>query len=183
MVWPDARPSPELKPVPGYRVQVLPKDADDWWLDIQCGAVPHYTPASLQPYLTRYRGLALPDGILVAIDASSGRPVATAGTLQSPRRDHFQNGGEIGWVATVPDHRGRGLGAWLCTRALSQLIGTVTVETIFLSTGADMPAAIRLYTRLGFLPYIYTHDLLDQWNKICSEIGLPFEPDQWIKTV
>ena len=46
-----------------------------------------------------------------------------------------------------------------------------------------MPAAIRLYTRLGFLPYIYTHDLLDQWNKICSEIGLPFEPNQWIKTV
>lgn len=171
---------PELKPAVGYQIQSLPADLDDGWLDIQCGAVPHYSPAALKPYLKRYRSLALPDGILVAIEKSSERPVATAGALRSPRSDHFPNGGEIGWVATLPEHRGQGLATWLCSLVLAQLIMEPTIGAIFLSTGADMPAAIRVYARLGFIPYIDTCDRLDRWDEICTQNSLPFEPDKWI---
>ena len=179
LVWPRGRQAPQPLPVDGYSIQPLPADQDSWWLNIQCQAVPHYTSDLLTPSLERYRRLALAEGILIAVEECSRLPVATAGSLISPRDDLFLNAGEIGWVATVPEHRQKGLSQWLCGVALNRLLAQ-DFDTIFLSTGRDMPDAIRLYFRLGFVPYLYAPEQWGEWEEICQENRLPFEPDRWI---
>ncbi|MCB0183300.1 MAG: GNAT family N-acetyltransferase, partial [Caldilineaceae bacterium] len=178
LLWPHGRAAPEPAPVAGYAVQPLPPDRDEGWVAIQQQAVPRYEPSDLYGWLARYRRLVLPQGILVAVDERSGAPVATAGSLATPRSDRFAAGGEIGWVATVPEHRRRGLARWLCALATARLLPD-GFSAIFVSTGADMPDALRLYLRLGYLPYLYAADQRQQWARICSALNHPFTPQRW----
>lgn len=180
LVWPNNKKPPKVSPVAGYSIRPLTEPHDAWWLDIQEQAVSHYSAEQLAPYLERYRQLALPDGILIAMDNASQRPVATAGSLLSPRKDLFTNAGEIGWVATIPEQRNKGLAQWLCAQAVKRL-SDHSVDTVFLTTGPDMPAAIRLYFRLGFIPYLYSSEQTQQWRQICQDNHLAFEPHLWAK--
>lgn len=177
MVWPSGK-SPDPLPVSGYSVRVLPRSLDDWWIDIHRKAVPVWKAPDLARWLDRYRMLALPDGILVATDVATGSPVATAGSIANSKEGVFSQGGQLAWVATVPEHRGRGLASWLSALA------TIRLQrdghgTIFLCTGDDLTSAIRVYLRLGYLPCLYASDQRDRWARICEAIGHPFEPDGW----
>ncbi|MBL0160281.1 MAG: GNAT family N-acetyltransferase [Bryobacterales bacterium] len=58
----------------------------------------------------------------------------------------------IGNVYTHPDHRGRGHAARL-TAAVACELRRLGIQTIALSVAAANPAAITIYTRLGFQPH------------------------------
>jgi mycothiol synthase len=81
-------------------------------------------------------------------------------------------------VATVPEHRGRGLATWVSALATRRLLED-GFRRVFLCTGDDMPDAIRVYLRLGYLPCLYASDQRDRWSCICESIGAPFAPDRW----
>ena len=178
LVWPFGRDLSDPMPVAGYSARALPQALDSWWIDIHRKAIPAFKATDLERWLQRYRSLSLPEGILVATHDATGKPVATAGSLADPDRKMVPDGGQLGWVATVPAHRGRGLASWLCALATVRL-HREGFRRVFLSTGDDMPAAIRVYLRLGYVPCIYAADQRDRWARICDATGTPFEPDQW----
>jgi mycothiol synthase len=178
LVWPHGRAAPATQPVDGYVVQALPRARDAWWVDVHRQAVPAWGEAQLRLWLERYRSLALQDGILVATDGETGAPAATAGSIAHDRDGLFPGGGQLAWVATVPAHRGRGLATWLSALATARLCRD-GFTNIFLCTGDDLTAAIRVYLRLGYLPCLYASDQPKRWARICAAIGHPFEPVRW----
>jgi len=178
MVWPRGRELSRPPAVDGYWVQPLSPEQDDWWIDIHRSAVPSFREADLVAWLARYRSLALPDGILVATDAA-GEPVATAGSIANSKQGMFPDGGQLAWVATVPEHRGRGLGEWLSALATARLLDD-GFRKIFLVTGDDLTDAIRVYLRLGYIPYLYARDQRDRWARICAINKTPYTPDDWL---
>jgi len=140
--------------------------------------VPSFGVPDLTRWLQAYRALSLVDGILVATDELTGEPVATAGSLANSRGGMFPGAGQLGWVATVPAHRGRGLATWLCAQATSRLVDE-GFRRVFLCTGDDMLDAIRVYLRLGYVPCIHASDQAERWSRICEATGCVFEPDRW----
>ena len=178
LVWPVGREAPEAGAVDGYSVTAIGPERDPDWIDVHRRAVPSFAHADLATWLARYRSLALPDGVLLATDDATGEAVATAGSIANDKDGMFPGGGQLAWVATVPDRQGRGLGTWLSALATGRLLAD-GFRTIFLCTGDDLAAAIHVYLRLGYLPCIYASDQRDRWGRICEEIGHPFEPDRW----
>jgi ribosomal protein S18 acetylase RimI-like enzyme len=178
MVWPESRQVPNLTPVTGYSVRALPRALDSWWIDVHRRAVPVFGISDLVRWLERYRTLSLTEGILVATDDFTREPVATAGSIANSKDGMFPDGGQLAWVATVPEHRGRGLASWLCALATARLQRD-GFEKIFLCTGDDLTAAIHVYLRLGYLPCLYASDQRDRWARICEVVDSPFEPDRW----
>lgn len=176
MVWPPGM-IPEVVPVAGYSVRALPESLDSWWVDIHRKAVPVWDASSLARWLERYRSLALPEGVLVATD-EAGQPVATAGSIVSSKAGIFPKSGQLAWVATVPGHRRRGLATWLSALATRRLQDE-GFTSIFLCTGDDLTAAMRVYLQLGYRPCLYASDQRDRWARICESLGLAFEPDDW----
>ncbi len=177
-MWPENQKVPDPATVTGYSVRELPPALDSWWIDIHRKATPWFAVSNLESWLGEYRNLSLNQGVLVATEDATQQPVATAGSLSNSKAGMFPDGGQLGWVATVPEHRGRGLATWLCALATIRLKED-GFKKVFLCTGEDMPQAIRVYLRLGYIPCIYASDQRDRWAQICQEIGNPFEPDQW----
>ena len=179
LVWPKDRPAPVPSAVNGYRVRAASGDVDDEaWIEIHRRAVPTFGEPDLRGWLDRYRMLALPDGILLAEDEWTGEAVSTAGALAHDAGGRFPGGGQVGWVATVPEHRNRGLGTWLSTVVTERLIreGFPNVAVV---TGDDLLAAIRIYRGIGYLPYLYATDQLQRWRRISELAGLPYAPADW----
>ena len=150
LILPRLHEAVNLRPVDGYVAASLPSERDAWWIDIHRQAVPSFDRADLSAWLKRYRQLALPDGILVASDSATGTPVATAGCIVHTKNEMFPDGGQLAWVATIPEHRGCGLATWLSALATLRL-QREGFERIFVCTGDDMPWAIHVY------PVSYTH--------------------------
>lgn len=178
LVLPAGHEIPAPVPAPGYSVRSIPPSLDRWWIDIHRKAIPSFGEADLKVWLERYRNLALPEGILVVTENASGGPVATAGSIASSKNGMFPDGGQLAWVATVPEHRKRGLASWLSALATSRL-QREGFRRIFLCTGDDLKPAIRIYLQLGYLPCIYASDQLFRWERICSQINVSYEPDRW----
>lgn len=178
LVWPKERRVPRLRVPPGYCMCTAAPADDDAWVQVQCLAIPWSTEALAREWLAGYKDGLLDGGMLIAWEQTSCRPVATAGSLADSKREMFPSGGQLGYVATVPDHRRRGLGTWLCALATQRLLDE-GLANVFLSTGEEMAAAIRTYIRLGYLPCLYAPDQHRRWEAICRRADLPFEPHAW----
>ena len=183
LVWPKDKRGPRYAQPEGYTVAPLAPAEDDLWVDIHRLAIPSFSVPDLRGWLARYRTLALADGILVARDKQSRRPIATAGSLADGKSGMFPSGGQLGWVATVPAHRGRGLATWLCGMATERLLAA-GFDNIFVSTGDEMLPAIRVYLGLGYLPCLYAPDQRERWIAIsrlipqCQECQ---DQGQWVE--
>ena len=179
LVWPRDLSAPVPRPIDGFRVRVASGDADDdAWVEIQRRAVPAFREPDLHGWLGRYQKLAIPDGVLLAEDEQTGEPVSTAGGLAFDPNGMFPSGGQVGWVATVPEYRARGLATWLSTVVTSRLIRE-GFSNVVVVTGDDLLAAIRIYRRIGYLPYLYASDQAERWRRICQLAGLPYSPADW----
>jgi mycothiol synthase len=178
LVWPKGRGVPRTQLPPGYEVRAALAADDDAWVRIHRLAIPGLSEATLRAGLAGYRPDALEGGILIAWENSSGLPVATAGSLADSKGEMFPSGGQLGWVATVPGHRGRGLSTYLCSLATQRLLDD-GFSSVFLSTGDEMRAAIRTYMRIGYIPCLYDALQPPRWQAICRVASLPFEPERW----
>jgi GNAT superfamily N-acetyltransferase len=93
----------------GYSLRTFVPGDERGWIDIIDSAFPDWdNETGLRNVLPH----VLPDGMFLALDNTSGRPVATACAVHNPRGGHaeYPGGGELGYTATRPEHRGRGLG-------------------------------------------------------------------------
>lgn len=106
----------------------------------------------------------------VYVVTSQGQIVATASSRWIP--DRFPNTGVVHWVATHPDHEGRGLASALLVRVLNDFIARGYPQAALETQDFRLPA-IRLYLRFGFMP-VYTvngEDHRDIWCDILTVLG------------
>ena len=93
----------------------------------------------------------LPGQCLFVLDGK-GEAVATASLWHG---DHFgETHQRIHWVATRPEHQGRGLVKALMTRLLDLHNELGYKDFIYLTTQTWSYKAINIYSQFGFVPYI-----------------------------
>jgi mycothiol synthase len=122
----------------------------------------------------------VPGGAFLIAEAASGRPVATASASHNPRatRHYFPFGGEVGYVAVDPGHRGKGLGPAVVALAVARLI-EAGYRHIFVGVQGWRLPAVKCYLRLGFVPLLHADGLLPRWRRICEQIAWPVLEAEW----
>jgi mycothiol synthase len=111
----------------------------------------------------------LPDGLFVVIHQATGKLVATALANHAPREFH-PFGGEMGWVAGDPEHKGKGLGLCVSAAATARLV-RAGYRTIYLLTDDFRLPAIETYLRLGYEPYLFCEGMAERWDLVLKNLG------------
>jgi mycothiol synthase len=90
-----------------------------------------------------------PDVKKTFVVAYEGKPVASASARLLP--EEFPGSGYVHWVATDPEHRGRGLG-YAVSLAVLHEFRRLGCKDAVLETDDFRLAAIKTYQNLGFVP-------------------------------
>lgn len=115
--------------------------------------------------------MVVPDGFFLIEPVGSGRLAATAMAVHRPRPE-YPFGGEMGWVAADPDHRGRGLGLAICAAATARLLRGGYRNVYLLTDGWRLPA-IAVYLRLGYEPVLAGPGMAERWRTVGAQLGRP----------
>ena len=176
MVLPDPQDGAGVRPIEvalpaGYALRVFRAGDEEGYIRVMrlAGFVDwdHDSIASL-------RQTVLPDGIFFAVHEASDLIVTTACANYKSTPLH-PDGAEIGWVAGDPDHRGRGLGFAACAAAIRRF-RQAGKAGIYLSTDDWRLPAIKVYLKLGLVPFLYAPDMPDRWRAVYGQLGLAFDP-------
>ncbi len=176
LVWPGRRlESPPVVRLPsGYSLRThRPEDTPPFYRLMARAGWPGWDDETLRPWLPRI----LPEGWFLVVHTASGGIVATAMALRD-RAEFGQPGGELGWVAADPDHRGRGLGLAVSAAATARLI-RAGFRYIHLYTEHWRLPALKTYRKLGYVPLLDGPGAEAQWRAVCAQIGWPFAPEEW----
>jgi predicted TIM-barrel fold metal-dependent hydrolase/GNAT superfamily N-acetyltransferase len=120
--------------------------------------------------LTSLLRIALPEGIFFAVHKGSGVLAATASAMHNPTDQH-SFGGELGWVACDPDHRGKGLGGAV-TAAVEKRFLAAGYNWVYLRTDDFRLPAIKTYLNLGWEPLLYLPDMAERWKVVLKQLGM-----------
>ncbi len=148
LLWPlERRASPPQIQIPaGYTLRLYqPGDESAFFQVMAQVGWPGWDEERLRPWQERL----LPDGWFVVVHLEDGRIVASAMALHDCG-EFGEPGGEIGWVACVPEHRRRGLGSAVTVAALRRLLSE-GFRYVHLYTEPWRTAALNMYRRLGFV--------------------------------
>jgi mycothiol synthase len=119
----------------------------------------------------------LPDGMFLAVHNAAAAVVGTATATHNPS-EHHAFGGELGWVAVMPQHTGRGLGKALCAAVIERFT-QAGYRRIYLRTDDWRLPAIKVYLSLGFVPFLFAEDMPGRWEEVCAKLGWPYTPLEW----
>jgi mycothiol synthase len=178
MVWPQERlHSPPSFSLPEeYRLRTFrPGDADEHFRLMRAAGFANWDLAQLAAAVDK----CLPEGFSVVEHIPSGHLVASAMAQHHPE-EHHPCGGELGWVAADPDHRGKGLGYAVCAAVVRRLI-EIGYRNIYLLTDDPRLPAIRLYLKLGFVPFLHAPDMEGRWRAVCAKLGADFESTRSVR--
>jgi mycothiol synthase len=168
MIWPDRlldRP-PAVVLEPDYFLRTFAPGDEAAWIALMTRAgFPDWDEERLTAWLPR----VLPDGLFLAIHRPTGQVVATAMAVEGQEELH-PHGGELGWVAADPAHRGHGLGRAVCSAVVARLL-EAGYRRIFLKTDDWRLPALVVYLRLGFVPFPYAEDMPERWRKVYEALG------------
>jgi len=168
MIWPEGRRAPRRPGLPpgyilrtwregdaeGYRALMTAAGFDSW-------ATEDKVPGVLKT--------ALPEGLFFVVHEATGRIAATTVAGHAACDEH-PFGGELGWVAVDPAHRGRRLSAATCA-AVVRRFRDAGFRRIYLKTDDRRLPALRVYLDLGFVPFLHGQDMEGRWRKVFSELG------------
>lgn len=170
MLWP-ARPrraGPRVAVPRGYRLRQFREDDRAAYLRLMLRAgFEGWDEARLNGMLLK----VLPGGFFVAEEKATGALAATAMATHNPS-DLHPFGGELGWVAADPDHRGRRLGRTVCAAVIRRFLDA-GCERVYLKTDDWRLPAIRTYLDLGFEPFLYQDDMEGRWRAVREALGRP----------
>jgi len=116
----------------------------------------------------------LDGGFFVLVLLVSRALVASCVALRGSSSPRHKDAGQLGWLVTDPSHAGSGLGTIVSTAATNRLAAEGYTRP-FLGTEDPRLAAIAIYLKLGWRPYIYRRDMVTRWRRIFSRLGLEFE--------
>lgn len=176
MLWPTRllRRPPAVRLPRGYALRLhRPGDEEAFFGLMARAGWPGWDQARLRPWRERL----LPEGWFIAVHQASGQVVGTAMAFYDAG-EFGRQGGEIGWVAVDPDHRGRHLGMAVSAAATARLV-EAGVRPIHLYTEDFRLAALKTYLKLGYVPYLCAPDMPERWRQVCVQVGWPFAPAAW----
>jgi mycothiol synthase len=177
MLWPEVLLTTPPEPVlmPDYELRIFDPatDADDYLSLVHEAGFADFTAERVAGCLTR----VLPDGYFVVEHVPSHELVATAMAGHGPTPLH-PYGGELGWVAARTGHAGRGLGAAVCAAVVRRFIGA-GYRRIYLLTDDFRLPALKVYLKLGFVPFLFAEGMASRWETICSHLDWAFTPEVW----
>ncbi len=111
----------------------------------------------------------LPGGAFVIAYQVTGELCATALAQHAHHAEH-PNGGQLGWVAAAPNHRGKALGRIVCAAATKRLVDAGYTD-IFLLTDDHRLPAIAPYLKLGYIPVTHHSDMTARWQKVRAALA------------
>ena len=123
----------------------------DYWIDVNT---------------TRVLNGVVPDGLFLVTHEDTGAPAATAAAMRLSDAE-----GELGWVVSDPDHRGRRLGRWVCAAVVKRFLECGNCSISLRTDDFRLPA-IRVYLELGFVPIIDGPDMQGRWQTVCGRLGV-----------
>ena len=174
MMWPerllDRPPRPELPE--GYELRCY-EDADESQY-LQLMAKAGFDDWD-HDRLEKERCSVLPDGFFLIVHRATGRAVATALTQHGPSELH-PCGGQLGWVAGDPEHKGKRLGLAICAAVVGRCI-EAGYRRIYVKTDDWRLPAIKTYLKLGFEPFVFREGMAERWQKVRETLGWPLSPD------
>jgi GNAT superfamily N-acetyltransferase len=166
MRWPVARGAPETQPLPSdYRLRQFSLSDRAAHAALLLRADVGECP--LEYWLERI----LPSGFFVVEHVSTGALVATCMAAHQPR-ERYPQGGNLGWLATDPEHRGRGLGLAVSAAVTARLVNA-GYENIYLTTDDRRLAALALYLDMGWEPVLFDSDMEERWRRVFEALGRP----------
>lgn len=116
----------------------------------------------------------LDGGFFVVEYLASGELVASCVALRGGTSPRHPDAGQLGWLVTDPEHTRKGLGTTVSALATNRLMAEGYSQP-YLGTEDPRFAAIAIYLRLGWRPYIYGKDMQSRWRAIFASLGLDFE--------
>jgi mycothiol synthase len=170
MIWPLSRPQgPLLYPVPGgYSLRAYRQgDAGAYIGLMRRAGFSQWDESKAQ----RVFDTMYPGGVYFVVRSAGGALVATAAAQDQPHHVH-PAGGEMGWVAADPDHRGQGLSYVVVSLATRRLLAEGHQDVYLRTDDARLPA-IRVYLNLGFVPFLYLPDMARRWQAVCAALDMP----------
>jgi mycothiol synthase len=176
MVWPERLlQSPPIVWLPsGYGLRTYrPGDEARFYRVMELSGWPGWDDEKLRPWLARI----VPEGWMMAVREETGEIAASAMAVHSHAEQH-PFGGELGWVASDPAHRGKGLGRAVSAAVTARLIAA-GYRNIHLYTDDFRHPALKTYLKLGYVPFLYRPEMLDRWRVICADLSWPFTPESW----
>jgi mycothiol synthase len=90
--------------------------------------------------------------------------------------------GEVGWTAVHPDHQNQGLGSALVSAVVRRFIRS-GYSVIHLYTERWRLAALKMYLRLGFVPYLAPPKSNEHWHEICDQLGWSYAIEEWVSAL
>ncbi len=163
MVWPQhlLGSPPAVALPPGYSLRAYQPGDEPGFLRLM--ELAEFTEWEEEKMLTEWLARILPQGWFMAVHDASGEIVATAMACYDHTELH-PFGGALGWVAGDPAHAGKGLGMAVSAAVTARLIGAGYLD-IHLDTEDERLAAIKVYLKLGYVPFLYGGDkgLSETW--------------------
>jgi mycothiol synthase len=170
MTWPAERvddPPPVVLPE-GYALRTWREGDEAGYVALMASAgFDGWTPARI----AQTRRSVLPGGLFLVEAPGGGRPVATAMAVDCPT-DRHPRGGELGWVAVDPAHRGRRLGQAVSAVATARLLAAGYRDVYLLTDDHRLPA-IKTYLRMGFRPLRWAEGMDERWRAVLDALGWP----------
>ncbi len=176
MVWPKHRlgDPPPMKIAQGYLLRTYqPGDESGFYRIMGLSGVEGWGDEMLESNIRK----VLPNGWFLALHESSGEVVATTMATHNPS-DLHPFGGELGWVAGDPAHKGKGLGQSVCAAVTRRFI-EAGYQNIYLKTDDWRLPAIKTYLKLGWVPFLFSEDMEGRWRAVCGKLSWPTESEKW----
>ena len=163
----EAMQSCDLPPVPvGYHLrQYQPADEEGYYALMARAGFDGWGEERMRKVLPT----VLPGGFYLVEHLASGQIVSSALAQHEPTALH-PFGGQLGWVATDPEHRGRRLGMLVSAAATRRLV-EAGYRRIYLMTDDARLSAIRIYLRLGYAPLFHAPDMAERWQAVLQQLG------------
>lgn len=176
MVWPQRllQTPPELCLHPDYELRTYRRGDEPMWIAVM--ALAGFGGWN-EERVRETMASILPEGWFMAVHRATGKIVATAMATHNPIAFH-PFGGELGWVAGDPEHRGKGLG-WTVCAAVTRRLLAAGYTNIYLRTDDERLPALKTYLKLGYEPFLFAPDMLGRWEAICAQLHWPFTPESW----
>ena len=134
-----------------------------------------FTGVSLEHTLAQ----AIADGFYVIEHPASGHLVASC-VAERGNWDGGHERGILGWLIGDPSHAGLGLGTIVAAEVTDRLAEEGYSDP-GLSTDDFRLAAIGIYLKLGWRPYLYLEDMERRWRVTCERLGTGFLREECVE--